>query len=249
MMKSIASLLAVLWLTAFCPAQGAPAPPPAQTSQHTTSAAAPNSAAPPAQSGPLAAGTVISAELAKSLDARKIKANDRVEAKISMDLLSRGQIVVPRNTKIIGHVTEVKARSKESPDSMIGIAFDQMVLKDGHELPLQAAVQALGRPVQTALSLYGTEPAEDASGGISGTPPMIPQAPFPAQYPNRGGRSSQSGAAGPAGSTVNTLDSMSHGVIGMKGLSLNTSGSASVVSSNTDNVHLDSGTQLILRVQ
>jgi len=35
----------------------------------------------------------------------------------------------------------------------------------------------------------------------------------------------------------------------MKGLSLDSSGQASVVSSQTDNVHLDSGTQLILRTQ
>jgi hypothetical protein len=35
----------------------------------------------------------------------------------------------------------------------------------------------------------------------------------------------------------------------MKGFSLADSGQASVVSSSTDNVHLDSGTQLILRVQ
>ncbi len=34
-----------------------------------------------------------------------------------------------------------------------------------------------------------------------------------------------------------------------KGLSLNSSGSTSVLSSNTDNVHLDTGAQLILRVQ
>ncbi len=35
----------------------------------------------------------------------------------------------------------------------------------------------------------------------------------------------------------------------MKGLTLDTSGPAAVLSSTTGNVHLDSGTQLILRVQ
>ncbi len=93
---------------------------------------------------------VISVELAKSLDARKIKANDKIEAKTVMDLLSHGQIVIPRNTKIIGHVTEAKAHSKQSPDSMVGISFDHVLMKDGRELPLQASVQAVARPLQTS---------------------------------------------------------------------------------------------------
>lgn len=50
-------------------------------------------------------------------------------------------------------------------------------------------------------------------------------------------------------STVVPLSPTSKGVIGMKGLSLDTSGPAAVLSSNMGNVHLESGTQLILRVQ
>ena len=34
----------------------------------------------------------------------------------------------------------------------------------------------------------------------------------------------------------------------MKGLTLKTAGQASVISSETDNVHLDGGTQMMLRV-
>ena len=66
-------------------------------------------------------------------------------------------------------------------------------------------------------------------------------------------------AAGPTGSTVSlnrdlsgSLSSTSQGVVGMPGLSLetqtSTSTQASVISSNSSNVHLDSGTEMVLRV-
>src|SRR5258708_4024431 len=50
---------------------------------------------------------VIAAELSKSLDARKNKVGDKVEAISTMDLLFHGQIVLPRDTKILGHVTNI----------------------------------------------------------------------------------------------------------------------------------------------
>jgi hypothetical protein len=53
----------------------------------------------------------------------------------------------------------------------------------------------------------------------------------------------------PSNLTVVPLSPTSKGVVGMKGLSLDTSGPAAVLSSNSGNVHLDGGTQLILRVQ
>jgi hypothetical protein len=218
----------------------------------------------PAQSAPAKAaasadappsGTLLSVELSKSLDAKKIKANDRIEGKTATDLLARGQIVVPRNTKIIGHVTEAKARSKASPDSIIGITFDRMRLKDGREVPLQVTVQAIARPLQFGGNPEGNVPRADRPGGVSvpgqrgplgdastpGAPPSYPGdlAPIPdPMAPNSA-----------SSSTVVPLSPTSKGVVGMKGLSLDTSGPAAVLSSNAGNVHLDSGTQLILRVQ
>jgi len=53
----------------------------------------------------------------------------------------------------------------------------------------------------------------------------------------------------PSSLTVVPLDPASKGVVGMKGLALDTSGPVAVLTSNSGNVHLDSGTQLILRVQ
>ncbi len=197
----------------------------------------------------LPAGTVLSVELSKSLDARKSKANDKIEARTATDLLVHGQIVVPRNTKIVGHVTEAKAHSKASPGSLVGITFDRMLLKGGREVPLQATVQALARPLQ--LNNLNDTPGDMASGmpgqrpasaGDSSAPPIPPRYPT-ASIPEPPGLNV------PNTSTVSPLGPTSRGVVGIKGLSLEMSGPVSVLTSGTGNVHLDSDTQLILRVQ
>src|SRR4051812_2801846 len=56
-----------------------------------------------AQPNKVAAGTVIPAELDKSIDAKKCKTGDPVVAKTTSDLLSNGQVAIPRGTKITGH--------------------------------------------------------------------------------------------------------------------------------------------------
>jgi hypothetical protein len=225
--------------------------------------ATPATANSPAQSGAAKAatstdgpssGTILSVELSKSLDAKKAKENDRIEARTATDLLAHGQIVVPRNAKIVGHVTEAKARTKASPDSMIGITFDHMVLKDGREVLLQVAIQAIARPLQLG-SPEANVPRADRAGGVNvpgqrgplgdastqGVPPAYPGDLAPIPDPMAPSRTSDS--------TVVPLSPTSKGVVGMKGLTLDTSGPAAILSSTTGNVHLESGTQLILRVQ
>jgi hypothetical protein len=195
-------------------------------------------------------GTVLSVELSKSLDAKKSKADAKIEARTAVDLLVHGQIVVPRNTKIIGHVTEAKAHSKTSPGSLLAISFERMLLKGGREVPLQATVQAIARPLQ--LNNLGNEPIGDMASGMPGQRPgsaADPTAPsIPPKYPTSA-IPEPPGLNVPNTSTISPLAPTSRGVVGIKGLALETSGPVSVLTSNTGNVHLDSGTQLMLRVQ
>jgi hypothetical protein len=169
-------------------------------------------------------GTVIPVELAKALDAKKVKAGDKVEAKIVVDLLHDGEVVIPKGAKVTGHISDAKPSSKDSKDSMVGIVFDQLSTKDGGELAIQTAIQAIGPP-----------PDSGSSSSISGGPIGTSGASMPS-----GGQPRSSG---------HSLDSSSQGVVGMRGLSLSTSGPASVVSSSSGNVKLDSGTQILLRIQ
>jgi hypothetical protein len=250
MKKDLLLMLALLACTAISMAQVAAEPASPNALGQGTEPKAPNSA-PPAASA-LPSGTVLAVDLSKSLDAKKSKGGDKIEARTAADMLAHGQILVPRNTKIIGHVTQAKARSKESPDSMVGITFDRMLLKDGREVPLQLMVQAIARPLQISPGLSST-PADTPAGTA---PPMLGRASM-GGAPGAGGASSYPAGDQGAGldpmasssSTSTPLSPSSRGVVGMRGLSLDAAGPVAVLSSNTGNVHLDGGTQLILRVQ
>ena len=234
----------------------------AQVSTEPATANSPDQAAaskpqnPAPASDTLAPGTLLPVELSKSLDARKTKTNDRVEARTASDILAHGRIVVPRNTKIVGHVTEAKAHRKDSPQSEVGVTFDRMLLKDGRDVPLQLVVQAIARPLQFGTNpegnmtpasrqrrapMPGRAPLGDASTSGDSAPTV------PSSYP--GDLAPIPDPMTPSSLTVVPLDPASKGVVGMKGLALDASGPAAIVSSTSGNVHLDSGTQLILRVQ
>ena len=98
-------------------------------------------------SNALPSRTAIPVALSKSIDAKKAKSGDPIEARTTMDLLFHGQIVVPRDAKIMGRVTTATSRSKEAPESNLGIAFDHILMKDGRDLPIHVTVQAIGRPL------------------------------------------------------------------------------------------------------
>ena len=207
--------------------------------------------------GQIADGRAIVAELAKSVNARKAKANDKIEARLTMDVLSHGEIVIPRGTKIIGHVIDARARTKQVAESRVEIAFDRIVLKNGREIPLKAMIQAVGAPMQT--SAPGNEDVSDLdlarhteSRPVQGPNEM--RSILATAYP--GSRRTANAAAGGVEepdsggphSKGPSLGSFSQGVVGMKGIALSNTAQGSAISSTSENVHLSSGTQLVLHV-
>ena len=210
----------------------------------------------PAQPGAakILPGTVIPAELSKSLDAKKAKPGDKIEAKTTMDMLSQGKIVIPRNSKIEGHVTSAKPHTKESPESELGIAFDRIRMKNAGELPMQAAIQAIAPPVRidnaasATAAPVGSAPTTQQSGstgsGNMGSANSAGTAPSSAgQVPSMGAPDAAS--AGPSG----VLPPGAKGAVDMKGATLNSAKEANVIASSSQNVHLDGGTQMMLRVE
>lgn len=220
-------------------------------------------------------GTKIDATLAGSLDAKKNKPGDRVEARTTQDVKQDGKVVLKRGTRLVGHVTQAQARAKGQAQSQLSVVFDHALLAGGQEVPFNATIQALAA-AQTSMA--ATTGADDmmASGGGMGS----------MQGSARGtggglvsGVTSTAGAA--TGSVMNTagsvssntagtvnaatrstgavggltstgrLESNSSGVFGLEGLSLDTAASSatqgSMIVSQSKNVHLESGTQLLLR--
>ena len=240
MKRALLTVLAMVVLMGFSLAQSTPV-----TSD--TAAASQNSNA-------LPAGTIIAVELAKSLDARKVKVGDPIECKVPADVLLHGKIVVSRDTRIVGHVTDVKAHSRDSPGAKVGIAFDRMVPKKGSDVPLELVVQAVGRPLQLVdypahmnegAGVPAGSPSAAGGAGAATSNPSRAQERVAAIPMNGAGLDSDT----PPPTTMAPLGPTSKGVVGIKGLTLEASGQTSVISAEKDNVHLDAGAQMILRVQ
>ena len=86
-------------------------------------------------------------ELSKTLKANKLKVGDKVKAEVSQDVVSHGKVIIPVETKLVGHVTEVSARDSAHPESRLGIVFDRILLKHFHDIDFEAVVQAVSQPV------------------------------------------------------------------------------------------------------
>lgn len=88
-------------------------------------------------------GSILYAELSKTVDAKKAKTGDPVNAVLLADVLSHGKIVARHDSKLVGHVTEAQPHSKDVPESRLGIVFDKLILKGGQEIPFVSVLIAL----------------------------------------------------------------------------------------------------------
>jgi hypothetical protein len=255
------------------PAQSAPDNPSTPTQAPIPSAPEQNAAQPgnapgmasDAQTPRIAPGSVIPVELTKTVDAKKAKSGDEVIAKVTMDLKSTGgQIIVPKDTQVIGHITEAQARSKEQKSSEVGIAFDHAVMKDGGQVPLPMSIQAIiAPPKSSANNAEGaTAPGEQASPsaspnagagrspGMGGSSQQSPNA--PSAMPSGDNPSSQQQGSQPkSNGGIPPITGKTAGVIGISNITLAPAANAtqgSVVSSEKNNVKLEDGTFMLLRV-
>jgi hypothetical protein len=202
----------------------------------------------------LEAGTIIHVSLVKPVGARKNKPGDEVIAKTTWDVRSEdGVVVLPVGSTIVGHITKVSVRSREQKVSAVRIVLDHAFLTDGTNVSLALAIQAIGRvqaddvrEVEDELATGGERRAM-AMRAIS-TPASMGGSML------RDALTLMNAAANPAEATavLEPLTSSSHGVIGLPNLYLSAevspSTNVSVVSSKNTNVRLNSGTEMILRV-
>jgi hypothetical protein len=248
--------------------------------QHTTSASAANGNSASASAGPAAiqldSGTMVNAVLVKSLDARKCKPGEEIEARTVSDVKQHGHLVLRKGSRLYGHVTQAQARTKGNAESSLGLAFDSVVMRDGKQVPLHLGVHALAAAWADTAASAGDEEgmvgggasamgagagragggllggaggtvggAEGLAGGVRGNAGRV------------AGRTvgTATQVTGSAAGNVGGLDASgrllsSSGVFGLQGLQLTSAASnateGSLVTSNTRNVHLDSGTQMVL---
>ncbi len=213
-------------------------------------------------------GTV-QAVLTKSVDAKKAKQGDKVEAKTLQEATVNGT-ALPKGTKLLGHVDEAKARTKDGGDSTLAIAFDNAILKSGQSVPFQAVIVAAAAPVVSApmpdagMDAGGSTTSMDrngpsgggALGGVGSTAGGAISS--TGQTVDRVGRDVGNTVGGVANSTggINAkgnVGAATQGSMGIPGVTLSAAAAnqtnGSVFTSNSKNVKLDSGSTLVLRVK
>lgn len=272
MNRILIAFLTMLLCAAVLQAQEPTSP----TAQPATQPATPNtSSAQPAPSSTagaparIAPGSVIPVELAKSVNAKKARTGDEVVTKVTADLRNNaGTILVPKDTEVLGHVTEAQARTKEQKESQLAIVFDKAVLKNGETMQMPMSIQAIIAPPNqnNAANSQPSSGYPEGSGGGSPSPGMPAGSSRGASAQGNSSQPSMGGAGGGAAqpSTPQASGNPSSGsqarppitgdtkgVIGISNLSLSAASDpkqGSVVSSEKNNVKLEGGTFLLLRV-
>jgi hypothetical protein len=116
------------------------------------------------------AGTVLYAELSKTVDAKKAKPGDVVTAQLMADVVSHGKIVFRRDTKLVGRVTEVQAYTRDNNESRLGFVIEKIMLKGGEEVPFRSILLAI-RPAPRITIDAPSAPSPPGVNPASGPPP------------------------------------------------------------------------------
>jgi len=139
------------------------------------------------QSGKTATAAV-SAELTKRIDVKKARVGDEVDVRTTSNAKLPDGMDLPKGTKLVGKVTDVHAKSNTDKNSHLAFDLERAVTKDGHEVPVHAAVTSMLAPAQPADS--GMMPGGGAGGGA-------------AAGGSGGGMSGSSGGSAPAPASAN----------------------------------------------
>lgn len=106
-----------------------------------------------------------SARLNVNVDSAKVTPGETVNAKLTSNVKSAGEMELAKGATLIGKVEQVQKPAGDRP-AELGIVFDQAKLRDGQTIPIKA----------TLLSAY---PADDdfyyAEGALAG--PVVPEQP------------------------------------------------------------------------
>jgi hypothetical protein len=250
-MKKHVLVAAVAGLLPFCWATARP-----ESNQADGTQTSPNSEAPKAKMksgmGQIPTDATINATLTKAIDAQRSKPGDEVDARTAAAVKAGGRVIIPKGTKLVGHIAEVKAKSDDEPTSTVLVEFDRAVMKSGGEMPLRVAIASIARPQASAA------PTDDMPGDM-GMPAESMGSPSAAPRAGVGGGGGMHGATSSTGhakrdSTSAAAPPPAPGQASdvqpkaAASFTIEQRPNGTVISSNSQDVHLDSGTQLLLKV-
>lgn len=93
----------------------------------------------------------VTGELQGKLDSKTAKAGDRVVLKTTEKVQTTDGTVIPRGSRLVGHVTEVQAYDKEHGVAQMAIAFDRAELKNGQSIAIHTLIRGVN-PSASAMA-------------------------------------------------------------------------------------------------
>ena len=151
----------------------------------------------------IATGTQIATELQNSLSAEKAKVGDEVVLKTRQAIKQNGKVVVEKGSKLIGRVTEVQKKAKDSAGSKISVLFDTLQ-RQGSTSPISATIVSITK-VSAALAVD-----DSANSDFSGSSSTR--------------ASTASSGGGLLGGVGNTVGGVANTAVGTAGSVVNTAG-------------------------
>lgn len=119
-------------------------------------------------SGVINAGSSIEGQLQNDLDVRRSHVGDMVVLKTVKAVKQNGETIVPKGSQLVGRITEITQRSKNSSESRIGMVFERVQGRD-LSFPLSASIVSISSAASSisAASVMDSDISGSASSSSS----------------------------------------------------------------------------------
>ena len=83
------------------------------------------------------ASAVIGLQLESSISTERARVEDRVDARVTRDVIAAGRVAIPAGSRVLGSVTLIERGGKVKERARLGVRFHTLILADGSEVPLK----------------------------------------------------------------------------------------------------------------
>jgi hypothetical protein len=104
------------------------------------------------------ASSVVGLHVATSVTSETARVEDRVEARVTRDVMADGRVAIPEGTRVIGDVTLVERGGKMKDKAKLGVKFHTLILGDGSHVPFRT----------DAIYREGSSPGNESARKIGG---------------------------------------------------------------------------------
>jgi hypothetical protein len=102
--------------------------------------------------------SVVGLHVESSITSETARVEDRVEARVTRDVMADGRVAIPAGTRVIGDVTLVERGGKMKDKARLGVRFHTLVLADGALVPFRT----------DAIFREGSSPGAESARKIGG---------------------------------------------------------------------------------